>query len=105
MRNEAAATTNGMANFIEKERRALHEAASQHDDVRGKKVDQVGGAEAEIEGFALDCPARELVSFPCHPADLFSGAIRIICGRLALGPDGHCWTSGQSFPASVVSAG
>src|ERR1700732_5519899 len=45
-RNETTSAANHFPNAIEKERRALHDAATQHDSVGRKKIDQIGDSQA-----------------------------------------------------------
>src|SRR3984957_16243188 len=45
-RNETTSAANHFPNAIEKERRALHDAATQHNSVGRKKIDQIGDSQA-----------------------------------------------------------
>src|SRR6266567_5792535 len=52
--DEAATAANHFADTIDKKRRALHHAATQHDSVRGKQIDQIGWPQAQVESLMFD---------------------------------------------------
>ena len=53
MRHETAILTDDLTNAIQKQVRAFHHAASQHDGVRSKHTDDIGEANAQVVSLAL----------------------------------------------------
>jgi hypothetical protein len=72
-RNETAAAANYLAHAIEKKWRALHDAAAQHDGIRCIKVDQIGEAQAQVEGLTFDGLQGEFISLLSQFADTLRG--------------------------------
>ena len=55
--NVAAALADGFVDVVQEKVGAAHDAASEDDGIGGEEVDEVGEAEAEIVGFAVDALA------------------------------------------------
>src|ERR1700733_3389111 len=61
------------AHALEKKSRPLHDAAAQHDGIRGIKVDQIGEAQAQVVGLMLDGLERNFISLLSQFADTLRG--------------------------------
>ncbi len=105
--NEAAAPADGLANAIEKKIRTLHNAAAQHDCIRGEEINQVGEAEAKIFCFAIYSRTGQCIAFAGQLTDSFCGqpgAMRIVRRRSSFQPCGHGRPRCQRFPAPAIAA-
>src|SRR5579863_6733179 len=72
-RNKTAAASDHFVDAVEKQRRALHDTAAEHDGVGSEQVDQVGEAYSKIEGFVFDGLQRNCISLLREVADFLGG--------------------------------
>src|SRR5579864_4826588 len=106
-RDKTAAASDHFADAIEKKRRALHDAAAQHDGVRSKQVYQVREAQSQIERLMFHCLQRDGIPLLRKFTDFLGGdafAMGISRRRVGFEPRHHRGAGGQRFPAAAKSA-
>src|SRR5258708_22435926 len=105
--DKTATVGNQFANAVEKQGRALHQAATQDNHVRCKQIDEVGQTNPQVAGLPVNRLVSQSIALPRELADALGGemvALRIIGRRIRIQPCHHRWSRSQRFPAAPEPA-